>query len=95
MLSANHEILQQNLKELKQMRLLNGKQLNITSITKILTERELNIISSNLIAEFRMFGLDIQIPRDKEYTLNDLFNKGISVVFLSGGFYAMIVDSEI
>ncbi len=57
---------------------INGKQLNITSITKILTERELNIISSNLIAEFRMFGFDIQIPRDKEYTLNDLFNKGIS-----------------
>jgi agmatine deiminase len=31
-LSANHEILQQNLKELKQMRLLNGKQLNIVEL---------------------------------------------------------------
>ena len=31
-LSANHEILQQNLKELKQMRLLSGKQLNIVEL---------------------------------------------------------------
>ena len=31
-LSANHEILHQNLKELKQMRLLNGKQLNIVEL---------------------------------------------------------------
>ena len=31
-LSANHQILQQNLKELKQMRLLNGKQLNIVEL---------------------------------------------------------------
>jgi hypothetical protein len=57
---------------------INGKQLNINSISKKLTERELNVLSSNIIAEFRMFGFDIQIPRDKEYTLNDLFNTGIS-----------------
>ena len=31
-LSTNHEILDQNLKELKQMRLLNGKQLNIVEL---------------------------------------------------------------
>jgi hypothetical protein len=59
---------------------INGKQLNINSISKILTERELNVISSNLIAEFRMFGFDIQIPRDREYSLFDLFNIGLNKI---------------
>lgn len=43
----------------------NGQKLQISDIDEPLAERRINVLRANLIAEFRNFGFDIAMPKEK------------------------------